>query len=679
MPPELRLAYVVVLSAIVFGCAVLFSRRVVGGDWVETLLDALLITFAVQYVSVCVPGVIGLLGVGSIAVTAVLLCGVLGAVAGRRQLRPPPEGRDAQWPAVVVTVFVLAYLVSILWHQRRLAPIVNDALTYHLPAAVQWLQTGRLGLYEAWYYNPANTYSPLAGSALIAWWLAPMHNDVLARFVQVPALLLVFFAMIQIVRALGVSTTVAALIAGGAVASRPLISQTILTKDDLYLAAFFASAVAGLTRAKLTDPLGPWRVGVAVGLMLATKYTALLSVPLLLLAVDAPARAGWRARHWLAAVLCVVALASPWYVRNAILTGNPLFPVDQLGLPGLFSTERSPELASVRGLWKTLVTGYAATEVPVAVVLAIAWLAAEVALKSAPVHGRPLVRMCLAGPFVGIGLFILTSPYPEVRFVYPSLLLLFACGGIVAFALRGRRGAGVVIGAVMMAAGVATGFRPHLLLMLLPMASVITAVVLAAAWGASRLDRERRSRVVASGSIVAVATLGCLVYIYFDGFLYAPVGYKNFTISTWRGGGYTDLADAWEFVRDQTPPDATVAYANTFYTYPLYGFAPTRRVVYVPTRNAITRLRDLPPATEPLSGEQVVPYVTAAMTAQPDRAAWLDRLARAEATVLFIAKPGHGAGTTVPELDFARQDPQRFTPAFEDQAAVIFRVKSVNP
>src|SRR6185503_2634809 len=111
--------------------------------------------------------------------------------------------------------------------------ISSDALTYHLPAAVQWLQSGRLSLYESWFYNPANSYSPLAGSTFIAWLMAPMGNDVLARFVQVGPLILLFVALINVLRGAGVGAATAAVLALGAVTARPFLSQTIIAKDDL--------------------------------------------------------------------------------------------------------------------------------------------------------------------------------------------------------------------------------------------------------------------------------------------------------------------------------------------------------------------------------------------------------------------------------------------------------------
>lgn len=676
MPDELRLAYALGLTAIVFACALRFARRVVGGDWIETLLDALLLTFVVQYASVCIPGLLGVLDVWSISVTAVLVAGVLGAVArDRSAARAPSLKRPLEWPGVALTVFVICYLLTILWEQRILPPVANDVLTYHLPAAVQWLQRGRLGLYETWFFDPSNTYSPLGGSVLVAWWLAPLGNDALARFVQAPALLLLFVAMIQVVRALGVSTTLAALIAAGAVTSRPFISQTMLAKDDLFVAAFFATAVAAMTRVKLSDGLGPWRVGMALGMLLATKYIALLSVPLLLLLGDAPVRAGWRLRDWLIAALAIIALASPWYVRNALLTGNPLFPIDFPALDGLLTTRRSPDLAAPVTLWKTLVTGYYSTTPPVAVLLALSWLAALM-LSFRNIARTPLVRLCLLGPPVGIGLFLLFSPYPEIRFIYPSLLLLFACGGIVGFRTR-RNAVGLVVGAIIMIAGLASGFVPEGLLRLLPPAVVCSGILAPLAWKVSTLQPVQMRRAIAVGALVLVALIGCLIYVSYGAFLRRnESAYANVCIESWKESGYGALADAWEFVRETLPPKSTIAYANTYYTYPLLGFDLTNRVAYAPTGRGVRHLHDLPHFPSPLSGNEMVAQVSAAITRDADRAAWLANLSASGAQYLIVVRPAYGPAKDPPEIGFAAQEPSRFQQLFENEAAIVYRIET---
>src|SRR5207248_5226903 len=138
----------------------------------------------------------------------------------------------------------------------------------------------------------------------LVWLIAPIGADQLAQFVQMPALILIFLAIIQIARSLGVRLSVVSLAATGALLSRPFISEAILIKDDHFLAAFFVAIVAGLTQEQMKDRVGPWRIGAALGLFFATKYTALLTAPLLLLAIDAPFRAGWKSRQWPAFLAC---------------------------------------------------------------------------------------------------------------------------------------------------------------------------------------------------------------------------------------------------------------------------------------------------------------------------------------------------------------------------------------
>src|SRR5437764_5507177 len=136
----------------------------------------------------------------------------------------------SRWLMLIATLFAAGFVIALVRLQAVLPVMSNDALTYHFPAAVQWLQTGRLTLFPTWFFNPANTYSPLAGSTFIAWLLAPFDNDVLARFVEVPALAAVGLATFQLCRQLGARETTATLLAAAAVLSRPMLFASIMGK-----------------------------------------------------------------------------------------------------------------------------------------------------------------------------------------------------------------------------------------------------------------------------------------------------------------------------------------------------------------------------------------------------------------------------------------------------------------
>jgi len=131
----------------------------------------------------------------------------------------------------------------------------------------------------------------------------------------------------------------------------------------------------------------------------------------------------------------------------------------------------------------------------------------------------------------------------------------------------------------------------------------------------------------------------------------------------------------WAFVRDQ-PRGEPVAYSNTHFVYPLYGFELDRRIEYVPTRSGLVSWTDLPPLHRALPGEQIQHAVVEALTDQSDREQWLGRVLASGARFLFIGKGdlSGGANATPPELHFARDDAEHFIFRIENEAAAIFEI-----
>jgi hypothetical protein len=440
----------------------------VGTDAIDRAADVLLLNFLVQYVAVALPGVLGVLHPLSIGVVTLAASAALYFAPAKAIVEEHPRiGPAWEWWVVLgCTLFGVGYLGTVAYEQRFAPALAQDALTYHFPAAAQWLRTGRLGLFETWFFNPANTYSPLAGSTFIAWWVAPLGNDVLARHAPVPALVLVFFAAIRLIRAVGARPAVAAMIALALVLSQPFIRQSIIEKDDLYLAAFFTCVVAGCAGERLRDPLGAWRVGVALGLLLAMKYTALFALPALVLLIDAPVRAGWTIRRYAAVAGAVLLLAGPWYLRNAMLTGNPLYPVDvkvfgATIFRGLFESGRSEQLARPGELLALLTKRHQSLPVWPAAVVALAWVAALVG-RFRGLRAGPLLRACLLGPVALLAVFWWKAPYAEIRFVFPAFVLLYAAAAVGISVWLRHAGLQLVAAAVVLVPAWATGFELRL-------------------------------------------------------------------------------------------------------------------------------------------------------------------------------------------------------------------------
>jgi hypothetical protein len=754
---DIGLLYLVLLNAAVLLASWRLARRR-SADALDAAGDALLLFYFVQYISVCVTGVAGAMHVLTIGLVALLASAFI--ALGSWRIRPrEAEGREGasderrdvggvaashgerrivdhaptlssslKWRdlwlqrrhrvlAAGAIMFVVGYLASLIYHQRPLPVISNDAITYHLPAAVQWLQTGRIGLYEAWYYNPANSYSPLGGSAFVAWLIAPLQNDSIARFVAVGPLLMLMIAMLNVCRRLGLDPGVAALVAAACALARTFASQAILAKDDLFVAAFFVILVDALSRERLSTRSGPFRVGIALGLLLATKYTVLFSLPLLLLMFNR----AWTIRRMLIAAGVALLIAGPWYWRNVRMTGNPLYPAEvTIGgvtiFSGMMEIARSRLLQSPRGVWEVFVGGYYGLTRPMAIVLVVGWVAtvgvaiarsrrrgdgdiargkpppADVADRSHPLSrprglADPLTRTCVIGPVIGIAIFALTAPYGEMRFAYPSVALLFACLAIALTRLPWAAQTMLAAGVMILAAF--TAFRPDLSQTFVSTGAAIAlpAMLIALA------PRPIAKRIVLAAGGVAMIALALLAYVNWGAYVRqadadSAVAWADPTV-------YGPMADVWRFIRNDDASaapvgaiapgagvsrGATIAYANTFFTYPLMGYRYDHRVVHVPTRRDIEHFRDLPRlprGPKKITGEEIVPAIAAELRVSPDRDAWLRRLRESGAQYLVIAKHDPAAPTqriTPPEQLFAEQQPQHFIRIFDNDAGSVFRI-----
>src|SRR5439155_8487903 len=86
-----------VLSGLVFTAAYRFVSRTAPGDWISRCFDAFLLTYAVQYVSVTLPGILRILSPLTMCIAAVALSALLWYVTPVA-VRPDP-GLDASGPA----------------------------------------------------------------------------------------------------------------------------------------------------------------------------------------------------------------------------------------------------------------------------------------------------------------------------------------------------------------------------------------------------------------------------------------------------------------------------------------------------------------------------------------------------------------------------------------------------
>jgi len=181
-------------------------------------------------------------------------------------------------------------------------------------------------------------------------------------------------------------------------------------------------------------------------------------------------------------------------------------------------------------------------------------------------------------------------------------------------------------------------------------------------------DAERLRWQAIIGTLLGIA----FVYAYINWKAYCR-DYRQtmFDVGTGYAREYPDSNPLWQFVNEKIPADATVAYTDMYFSYPLQCIALQRRLVYCPTRPGVKSIADIGWLGSNLSGEQLVPAAIRATVASPDRAVWLANLRETGAKYLIVGKGGLVG--IPPEAAFASGDVDRFSLIFEGPAGWIYQ------
>ena len=211
-----------------------------------------------------------------------------------------------------------------------------DAMWYHLPFVAEWIRGGAITVPES-IPLVACAYPGLRQAALAAFAL-PMRTEHLALLglVELPLLL---FATHFAARRAGAARSSAAAIACYVATSWVVLLASRSQGTDLLLGAAFVLAFP-LVRDVFAsgDPRRGILAGIALGALCAAKYSGPFYAALIVAACAVEAFVARRRAVPLRALCCallsVLALAGPWYARNWIEFGSPLYPAPFLFFDG---------------------------------------------------------------------------------------------------------------------------------------------------------------------------------------------------------------------------------------------------------------------------------------------------------------------------------------------------------
>ena len=236
---------------------------------------------------------------------------LLGALAWRAREIPKPAMPQLDWTVFSIAAACMGILATVAITSILSPPNSADAMAYHLPRVVYWAQAGSVRFFPTPYFNQV-MLAPAAEYLMLHTYLLT-GGDRLVNLVACAAFAGCIVTVSAIAREWNLtprSQAIAALLC----ATLPNgILQASGAKNDMLLSLWIAAAVYFALRRE-----GMW-LGLAAGLAVATKATAFLFLPPLLLALGIR-----RLRHlaWIAAG--VLALNTPQFARNLTLTGSPL-------------------------------------------------------------------------------------------------------------------------------------------------------------------------------------------------------------------------------------------------------------------------------------------------------------------------------------------------------------------
>ena len=236
-------------------------------------------------------------------------------------------------PSIIILVLLLIATISCILLLACTPPISRDALIHHLQIPKLYLQHG--GIYEI----PALKFSyyPMNLDLLYLWALS-FGNDILPKYIHMlfgfgTALLLYWYISKRLSKTY-------ALLGSLFFLSIPIIVKLSVTiYVDLGLIFFSTAALLSLFHwieggKKKYNAL--ILAGICCGLAMGTKYNGLLVlflltlfIPVLVLRSTENSSNSSRKALQAAALFFLAALlvASPWFIRNTLWTGNPLYPL----------------------------------------------------------------------------------------------------------------------------------------------------------------------------------------------------------------------------------------------------------------------------------------------------------------------------------------------------------------
>ncbi|MFH1771709.1 MAG: hypothetical protein ABH872_02740 [Candidatus Omnitrophota bacterium] len=254
-----------------------------------------------------------------------------------KQRSSPHYRSDISW---IVTDKVILFCFCVIAGFLLIKSLINlfnppvgwDSLNYHFSLPVEWFKNANLNSPITINDDPSPAYYPINNGLFYYWLIAPLRNVFIADLGQVPFFIISFFACFGISRKMGISKEYSFFASTLFTITPNFFKQVEIAYADIMVGALFLLTLNLLLM--LENEFSYRNIilcGLSGGLFFGTKTLCLpYSVPLFILFFIIILRKG-KGKFYRGAILfflLVAALGGYSYIRNFLITGNPLFPLN---------------------------------------------------------------------------------------------------------------------------------------------------------------------------------------------------------------------------------------------------------------------------------------------------------------------------------------------------------------
>ncbi|MDO8269392.1 MAG: hypothetical protein Q7T54_01830 [Candidatus Levybacteria bacterium] len=213
-------------------------------------------------------------------------------------------------------IFINYFYVGLTTH-----PSEGDSLNYHIPIAKAYLD-GAIFTPEKIQGVPFLKYSPGASEGILAIFYL-LHIP--PNLYNVVGVVLLFSACIYLGKKYGLNPETSIIFASSVSMINGIVRWLDTQIIDIYLAAFFVITLALLKKPEKTIKYFLF-LGMATGMLVGSKYSGILFGGVLFLVFGRKVLSVLSFQKFLAFIIPLMFIGGFWYIRNYIVTGNPMYP-----------------------------------------------------------------------------------------------------------------------------------------------------------------------------------------------------------------------------------------------------------------------------------------------------------------------------------------------------------------